>query len=70
MYRVSVYRPHVQENVWHKEQDDRCVVGATGGKSFMLPFRATRLQGAEDYHIGGDEDMEDGHTYHATVEDD
>mgnify|MGYP007049057440 CR=1 FL=1 len=36
----------------------------------MLPFRALRLQRAEDDHVGADEDKEDSHTHHPTVEDD
>ena len=45
-------------------------MGATGGEGFTLPFRAVKLERAEDEHIRGGEDKDDGHTHHPTVEDD
>ena len=36
----------------------------------MLPFGAAGLQGAENDHIGSEDEEEDGHTHHSTVEDD
>lgn len=52
-----------------KEHNDHHEVGATGGEGFMLPFGWDPPQSRE-WHIGDDENQDDGNTHHPAVEDD
>lgn len=67
---ANMLPPHLSFSERGRGLIDHCEVGATGRESFPSSFRAVRLQGAEDDHIGGDEDKEDGPTHHPTVEHD